>query len=157
SMGGLAMRRTICLLLILSSIGCSNNGATGTDLGMPSTDLRAEPMDLSAEPVDMSAGPADLSPPRNLVKVCSNGGWCWENPWPMEDAFLSVWGADASNIWAVGTSGTILKWNGMTWTEQQGLSGQPSANISGVWGLDANNVWAVGASGTIMKWNGTSW
>ena len=29
-----------------------------------------------------------------------------------------VWGLDASNIWAVGDGGVILKWNGTAWSAQ---------------------------------------
>ena len=65
-----------------------------------------------------------------------------------------VWGADTSNIWAVGDGGVILKWNGTAWAAQ--TSGT-TANLLRVWGTDASNVWAVGASGTIRKWNGSTW
>lgn len=30
-----------------------------------------------------------------------------------------VWGTDASNVWAVGQSGTIVRWNGTAWAAQQ--------------------------------------
>jgi hypothetical protein len=31
-------------------------------------------------------------------------------------SLTSVWGTDASNVWAVGLNGTILKWNGSAWS-----------------------------------------
>ena len=65
-----------------------------------------------------------------------------------------VWGADSSNVWAVGNTGTILKYNGTAWSAQ--TSGT-TANLLGVWGTSATNVWAVGSGGTILKWNGTAW
>jgi regulation of enolase protein 1 (concanavalin A-like superfamily) len=65
-----------------------------------------------------------------------------------------VWGLDASNIWAVGDGGVILKWNGTAWSAQtSGIT----TNLLRVWGVDANNVWAVGNGGVIRKWNGTTW
>ncbi len=65
-----------------------------------------------------------------------------------------VWGTDTSNVWAVGDSGVILKWNGTAWAAQ--TSGT-TANLLRVWGTDASNVWAVGSAGTIRKWNGSTW
>ena len=47
-----------------------------------------------------------------------------------------LWGVDASNVWLVGNSGLILKWNGA------GLTAQSSGSLTtqvGVWGSDAND------------------
>ena len=65
-----------------------------------------------------------------------------------------IYVADANNVWVVGDSGTILYYNGSTWTAQ--TSGT-SSNLNAVWGSSANSVWAVGASGTILFWDGTTW
>ena len=53
----------------------------------------------------------------------------------------SVWGSGASDVWAVGDSGTILHWDGSAWTSAS--SGTTFA-LFGVWGSGANDVWAVG-------------
>ena len=65
-----------------------------------------------------------------------------------------MWGLDAKNVWAVGLSGTILKWDGTTWTAQASGS---TASLSGIWGTSANNLWVVGDGGTILKWDGATW
>jgi photosystem II stability/assembly factor-like uncharacterized protein len=62
---------------------------------------------------------------------------------------------DASNCWAVGSSGTIVHTTdgGSTWTSQS--SGTPSTwELSGVSSADASNCWVVGYGGTIL-FNGT--
>ncbi len=65
-----------------------------------------------------------------------------------------VWGSNASNIFAVGASGTIRRYNGSAWsTSTSGTTVQ----LKSIWGSNASNVFAVGASGTIRKYNGTSW
>ena len=66
----------------------------------------------------------------------------------------AVWGSDASNVWAVGDGGVILKWNGTTWTAQ--TSGTTNA-LRAVWGTSATSVWAVGDNGTVLKWDGSTW
>lgn len=63
-------------------------------------------------------------------------------------------GSDRNSVWAVGTNGTIVKWNGLAW------SAQPSGTtewLRSVWGTDANNIWAVGNNGSMVKWNGSDW
>jgi hypothetical protein len=51
-------------------------------------------------------------------------------------------------------NGTILKWDGSTWTTT--LS-DPMQYFTRVWGSDANNVWAISENGTILKWDGAAW
>ena len=67
---------------------------------------------------------------------------------PQGNALRRIWGKDANNTWAVGDNGTILKWNGSSWSSQ---SSGTTQDLYGVWGSDANNVWAVGYNGTIIK------
>ncbi len=88
------------------------------------------------------------------VRECSPDGFCVYKPTKQENALRSVWGTDANNVWAVGTAGTILKWNGRVWSLQ--LS-NTSNTLYGVWGTDPSNVWAIGSSGTILQWDGREW
>lgn len=91
----------------------------------------------------------DLAP-----RICSVDGICWYNPLSQGNSLQAAWGSDANNIWVVGDRGTILKWNGGSWSPQ--ISGT-TQHLRGVWGSDANNVWAVGDGGVILWWNGGFW
>ena len=43
----------------------------------------------------------------------------WSRPvFPTNSSLQGVWGADASHVWAVGTTGSIAFWNGNTWSTQ---------------------------------------
>ncbi len=65
-----------------------------------------------------------------------------------------AWGGSASDFWAVGRSGTILRQNGAGWsTVTTGFT----QNLFAVGGTGANDVWAVGASGPVTHFNGVSW
>src|SRR5215510_2600140 len=86
--------------------------------------------------------------------VCSAENWRWRNPLPQGNHLIGVWGSGASDVWAVGYFGTIVHWNGSTWTSA--LSGTTNY-LLGVWGSGANDVWAVGTSGTVLHWNGSTW
>jgi hypothetical protein len=79
--------------------------------------------------------------------TCSVDNWCWRNPLPQGNRLMGVWGSGASDVWAVGDSGTILHWNGSAWSSA--TSGTANT-LTGVWG-SASNAWAVGRSGTILQ------
>ena len=66
-----------------------------------------------------------------------------------------VWGSSGSNVFAVGGDGTILHYNGSSWSA---MSSGTSANYLGdVWGSSGSNVFAVGYWGTIQHYHGGSW
>ena len=80
-------------------------------------------------------------------------GWQGEAS-PTMAALNAAWGSGASDVWAVGDLGTILRWDGTAWTTQ---TSNTVSNLRGLWGVDNKNVWAVGDNGTIVQWNGTAW
>jgi hypothetical protein len=66
-----------------------------------------------------------------------------------------LWGASASDIYAVGKYGTILHYNGSAWSA---MTSNTTKHLNAVWGSAASDVFAVGANGTIMHTNdGTTW
>jgi parallel beta-helix repeat protein len=69
------------------------------------------------------------------------------------NTLYSVEGSGASDVFAVGASGTILHYNNTSWSSQ--TSGTTNT-LYGVWDYDSSHVFAVGASGTILKYT-TSW
>lgn len=94
------MLRRICLLISMLGI-CFNNQCTG-------------PGDMSMQLADRCMQPARTSMPAS-ARTYSPNAWCWENPLLQGNKLLAVWGTDANNVWAVGDSGTIPKWNGTAW------------------------------------------
>jgi hypothetical protein len=65
-----------------------------------------------------------------------------------------VWGSSASDIHAVGAEGTILHWDGRTWTPQ---AGGTEADLVGVWGAGPTEAYAAAEDGTILRWDGVRW
>ncbi len=80
--------------------------------------------------------------------------WEWQNPLPQGNTLYAVDSLDASNVWAVGEYGTILHYNGATWSPME--SGV-TTTLRGVSAYDSSHVWAVGDSGVILFYNGVSW
>jgi hypothetical protein len=67
---------------------------------------------------------------------------------------LGVSIADVNNAWAVGTGGTILKYDGTNWVA---VTSGTTAQLNGVWAASPTEAYAVGNGGLILKWNGTNW
>jgi hypothetical protein len=69
-------------------------------------------------------------------------------------ALLSVYMFNASDGWAVGVGGTVIRWNGIQWSN---VTSPTVLNLNSVFFVDAQDGWAVGQNGTIIQWNGTVW
>jgi hypothetical protein len=105
------------------------------------------PLDLASS-VDL-ARPADLTPP----PICSVDHWCWANPLPQGNGMVQTFGFAANDVWAVGEAGTILHFDGNSWSSFGGVT---PADLWTVWGLAPNDVWA-GGQGVILHFDGKSW
>jgi Big-like domain-containing protein len=62
--------------------------------------------------------------------------------------------AGALDVFAVGMNGTIVHYDGTTWSSQ--TSGT-SADLFGVWGASGSDVYAVGRHGTVLHYDGSRW
>ena len=45
-----------------------------------------------------------------------NAGWEWQNPLPQGNTLRAVWGSSATDVFAVGDAGTIVHYDGTTWS-----------------------------------------
>lgn len=95
-------------------------------------------------------GPGPTTPPA----ACAETNWCWSNPLPQGNLLRRVWGTSATNLWAVGDSGTILRYDGKVWAP---IASGTTANLNYVWGVSDSDVWATGDAGTLLHWDGTKW
>jgi hypothetical protein len=65
-----------------------------------------------------------------------------------------VWGSNGSDVFAVGSNGTILHYDGTAWSP---MSNGTTERLRGVWGSGASDIFAVGDDGTIMHYDGVTW
>lgn len=72
-----------------------------------------------------------------------------------EDLY-AVWGASPSAIYAVGASGTIVKWNGNAWSP---MTSGVTTTLRAVSAPRDNpsTVFVGGDNGLLLLWNGTTW
>jgi hypothetical protein len=96
------------------------------------------------------------------ANVVSPDGWAWQNPFPQGNDLNGVWGnPSATDIFAVGNFGTVIHYDGKTWS---GTSVNANT-LYAVWGsfltspmnLRPDDVYAVGANGAIIHYDGTGW
>ncbi|MEW5735981.1 MAG: hypothetical protein AB1921_14080 [Thermodesulfobacteriota bacterium] len=65
----------------------------------------------------------------------------------------SVWGASGTDVFAVGSAGAIVHFDGSLSFMDSGTSSW----LTGVWGSSGSDVFAVGAGGTVLHYNGSLW
>jgi len=63
-----------------------------------------------------------------------------------------VYGFAANDVWAVGASGAVLRFDGITWNNV--VSGT-NLGLRAVWGASDDDVWMVGEGGIALHWNGS--
>jgi hypothetical protein len=136
---------------LLALLGCSGGGSN-------------QPTPSKASDTFSPASIAATVNAENLV--CSADKWCWRNPllqggsaWSRvssgtTNGLSGVWDSGESEVWAVGSTGTILHWDGSAWTS---VSSGTTNYLLGVWGSGASDVWAVGGGGIILHWDGSTW
>lgn len=65
-----------------------------------------------------------------------------------------VWGNLYESMWAVGAAGTILKWNGSSFSVEQSPT---SGDIDAIWGSSSSDIWAPTRQGEILHFDGVTW
>ena len=81
-------------------------------------------------------------------------GLGWENPTPTGDAMRGIWGSASNNVYAVGNAGTLMRYNGTSWSLASQRLGEDV--MWDVWGNTDTDIWAVGDNGAIWHYDG-SW
>ena len=65
-----------------------------------------------------------------------------------------VCAVDADNVWAVGSQGKILFYDGTRWVNEESDTGN---TLFGVDASSSHDVWAVGRNGTVVHFDGSRW
>lgn len=133
----------------------------GSDQPIGASDARDAPPDMSGldqrrdEGFD---GPGDVAsdggpPVVDLTGICTESGWCWQRARPQGNDLAAVWVAADDDVWAVGYGGTIIHWDGRTWTSRA-VPGVHDSFYT-IWGT-GTEVW-VGGAGVTRHWMANAW
>lgn len=73
---------------------------------------------------------------------------------PTTNTLHALWGASANDVWAVGELGTVLHYDGTSWTPSSvAWPLGTKAHLNGVWGSGPDDVWIVG-DGIVLHFTG---
>ena len=106
--------------------------------------------DSGAEP-DAGCEPGDPDCTTEVAS-CDDVAWCMV-PTPLDvlKTFTAVWGTGPNDVWAIGSGGTIMHYDGETWVET------PSGvldTLNAIWGSGPNDIWIVSTTTTILHGTG---
>ncbi|HEX3772009.1 MAG TPA: hypothetical protein VHV30_14135 [Polyangiaceae bacterium] len=76
------------------------------------------------------------------------------NGLPTANGFQGVWGTSDSDVWAVGDMGTIVHFDGTTWTL---VPSGVTDNLTGIMGIGPDDVFVTGDQGNLLHWDGHTW
>jgi photosystem II stability/assembly factor-like uncharacterized protein len=83
------------------------------------------------------------------VMRTSNGTTWTRDIFGFQSELTSI-ASTATEVWAVGDAGAMLRYDGSPWTPQSSGRNAPLRAVSAA---DASNVWAAGASGTLLRYS----
>lgn len=115
--------------------------------------MAAGPGQLNAISV-VSLGNLFLVGAQGLAVRLANGIWQCPEQIAMTD-LQGVFASTSTDAWAVGLQGTIVHWDGQSWTAIAAPG--VSADLNAVAGYSPTDVWAVGGGGTVLHFDGAAW
>jgi hypothetical protein len=97
--------------------------------------------------VDAGCAEPDSSKCTTAPEPCEDVDWCPSTtPADPRRALTAVWGTSKNDVWAVGSAGTILHFDGSDW---KSASVDTTRTLFSVGGSGPDDVWVVGTYGTL--------
>ncbi|NIO29118.1 MAG: hypothetical protein GTO29_11265 [Candidatus Latescibacteria bacterium] len=72
----------------------------------------------------------------------------------MSDNLYGVWGASFNDVYAVGYRGTILHYDGFSWSLAEPVT---ASSLFGIYGSGPSDIYAVGENKKILHFDGSNW
>lgn len=153
---------SFALVLLATSLGIgaatscalSEMGAEGRPDGSPLPATDAAGATADAAPLDASTPGCDASAPDCVTKPlgCDEADFCpVPSPLSAFHALVDVWGSGPSDVWAVGSGGTVLHFDGSAWTATPAPTKE---TLGAVWGTGPADVWTASTTSSIFRTSG---
>lgn len=101
-----------------------------------------------------SAARALVSAALVATSVSARPAWQLEQVEPRLTQLSGVWGTSSENVFAIGSRGAILHFDGNRWIRQRSGTGK---NLASVWAASPGRAYAVGLDGVILTFDGRAW
>jgi hypothetical protein len=144
-------------LAVLASCATTDAGPVGgedSSIGLPDA---TTPDGGDAALNDGGCDPSDPECVTTPIS-CAEAAWC---PVPTNVvnlyALTAVWGSSKTDVWAAGSGGTVLHWDGAAWkpTPVPSPTNLPIKNtFHGLWGSGPNDVWLASATNVVFHTDG---
>lgn len=138
---------------VVSFASCATNDDAGsnTDSRDASFVPEANVGEAGASAVDAGCDAAD---PQCVAEVvpCEQVEWCSvsTNVGALCE-LATVWGTSSNDVWAAGSTGTIVHWDGAAWTA---IPSGVQNTFYGLWGSGPHDVWAISSTDVVLHANG---
>lgn len=86
----------------------------------------------------------------------TDAGWT-TTPAPLPGTLRAIHGSSPANIWAAGSGGELLHYDGGTWAVSLPTQTAAQQALLSIWGTSASNLYTVGDGGQIVHYDGTQW
>ncbi|OJY25089.1 MAG: hypothetical protein BGO98_08790 [Myxococcales bacterium 68-20] len=108
-------------------------------------------VELDAGPADAGCDPSDPDCTTEIV-TCDEVDWCLV-PTPLSPfhVLMALWGTSKNDVWAVGSGGTIMHYDGNAWSlTPTGIKN----TFFDIWGSGPNDIWVVSSTEVILHGTG---
>jgi hypothetical protein len=150
----------LCLAAGLAGASCADT-EEGEIVSAPKAPLPEGSNDSAV--IDSGAdGGCEEADPNCVTKVvtCDEVWWCPSvTGVPNYHALTKVWGTSSSDVWAVGSGGTVIHWDGAAWKPVPvPPSPTPVTNtFNAVWGTGPKDVWIASSTAILFHNTGDGW
>lgn len=136
-------------LVLLAASCAESDSARDPESTDPSTILDAsanEPADTDAGAVDGACTDGASCAPDSL---CATSDFC-PTTLSINGRFVltAIWGSSKDDVWAVGSGGVIVHWDGTSWTS---IASNTAITLRAVGGNGPNDLWFVGSRDGIHR------
>jgi hypothetical protein len=87
------------------------------------------------------------------VKIVYSDGTAWSDVQTSTVGLSAIWGSSVNDVWVAGNLGTVMHFNGTTWSTMPSGTQNPLLAVSG---SGPNDVWFVGTLSTVLHYDGTT-
>ncbi len=102
-----------------------------------------------------TAGPEDVWVAGDTLQVMRYNGIAWSAAFPITEVWTAMWASSETNLWGLGTSGSIYHYDGQAATKDTSAA-LLNKTWTSLWGTGPADLWVASAT-EVGHWDGTTW
>ncbi len=145
----------ISVAFAIASCATSNDEATSAnDDAAPAADSASRDTSTNnASDSSCEAGDASDASCTTTELSCAEADFCTvPTSVDVRYSLTAVWGTTPTDVWAIGSRGTIIRWTGASWGS---VPSKRTETLRAIWGSSPSDVWIVAAMNVILHGTGS--